>query len=182
MIRLGIIGTAGRNPNQLKKLSTYHMQWINDTIKSYIEFVIEKNPNEIILVSGGSAWVDHVAIQLYLEGNFGGLELYLPTNFDKKIKKFEPTYEGNILNLLHSACAEKIGHSVFDDLYEVVTDPNVKIIIKKGFFQRNTLISQNNDHLIAFTFDKIAPSNGGTHDTWSKTKHNNKIHFSLTYI
>lgn len=179
MIRLAIIGTAGRKPNQYQILSLDHMKWIADTVKCYIEFVLEKSTNEIILVSGGSAWVDHVAIQLYLEEKFAGLELYLPANFDTKNKKYESTHEGLILNKLHNDCALKTNVDVFKELCEVVADPDVKIIIKKGFFQRNTLISQNNDHLIAFTFVTGAPISGGTYDTWKKTKHINKIHFSL---
>ena len=179
MIRLAIIGTAGRKPNQRQILSWDHMQWMADTVKCYIEFVLEKPTNEIILVSGGSAWADHVAVRLYLEGNFGGLELYLPANFSKIHKKYEPTREGKILNWLHYTCEIRSGINGLEELCQVMSDPKVEIIIRKGFSQRNTLVSQNNDHLIAFTFAKSEPIEGGTYDTWKKTNHINKIHFSL---
>ncbi|XWV26538.1 hypothetical protein QJ857_gp0529 [Tupanvirus soda lake] len=179
MLRLGIIGTAGRKPQDYDVLSAEHMEWMADNIKSYIIHVLQTTTDNIILVSGGSAWADHVAVQLYLQENFGGLELYLPTIFDTKNKKFANTHEGRTLNFLHSKCAEKTKCDVFHELYKVVSNPNVKVVVKRGFFPRNTLISQNCDHLIAFTFGEYAPTDGGTYDTWKKTTHNNKIHFSL---
>lgn len=178
-MRLAIIGCAGRNTNQLNKLSASTMQYMYDNVMLYISCVLELLPENIILVSGGSAWSDHVAIQLYLQEKFAGLELYIPANFDTNNKKFEDSYEGKILNSLHESFAKKINYDVFQELYDVINDPNVKVIFKKGFFQRNTLISQNNDCLLAFTFDEIKPLSGGTFDTWNKTKHQNKIHFSL---
>ncbi|XWV25276.1 hypothetical protein QJ856_gp0494 [Tupanvirus deep ocean] len=180
MLRIGIIGTAGRKPQDYNILSVDHMKWMADNVKSYINHVLETTTDNIILVSGGSAWADHVAVQLYLEGNFGGLELYLPTTFNTKTKKFENTHEGRTLNFLHGQCADKTKCDIFGELSQVVSSPNVKVVVKRGFFARNTLISQNCDHLIAFTFGENAPIDGGTFDTWKKTKHENKIHFSLS--
>ena len=182
MIRLAIVGTSGRNPSDLKMLSINHMKWMADNVKCYIEHVLKTTPDNIILVSGGSAWADHVAIQLYLEKIFGGLELYLPSKFDPKQKKYVNTHEGRTLNILHANCQEKTGYDVFTELTSVASSPKVKITIKRGFLARNTLVAKNSDHLIAFTFSKDVPTEGGTLHTWQKVLHQNKIHFDLSTV
>ncbi len=186
MQRLGIIGTAGRDYIQLGILTADHMHFMADKIYEYVEKVMNTTTENVILVSGGSAWADHVAVQLYLTKKFAGLELYLPSEFDHKKKKFKNTHEGRTLNNLHEQCQVKTQMPVLDELARVVSsskasaNSKVKIIIKRGFKQRNTLISQNNDHLVAFTFSTSdEPNSGGTADTWLKTKHDNKKHYSL---
>lgn len=180
MIRLAIVGTAGRNPLDKKKLSKTHMEFMTDNVRCYIEHVLETTPNNIILVSGGSAWADHIAVQLYLTGEFGGLELYLPSRFDPKQKKYINTHEGRTLNQLHSECKEKTGMDVFEELTRVVSRKATKIVIQRGFLPRNTLIAKNCDHLLAFTFSPDIPVIGGTFDTWTKTKHQNRTNIDLT--
>src|SRR5580765_5330998 len=104
MIRLGIIGTAGRKPEELKLLTKEHMVWMADNVRSYIKEILKTTPDKVVLVSGGSAWADHVAVQLYLEKEFGGLELYLPSKYDAKHQRYVNTHEGRTLNLLHGQC------------------------------------------------------------------------------
>lgn len=158
-----------------------HLDWIATNIKNYIENILEKELSEIILVSGGSAWADHVAIQLFLTKEFAGLELYLPSKFDFKQKKYVNTHEGRTLNTLHQECAEKTQINILEEIARAVTTKGAKIVIKRGFTQRNTLIAQNCDHLLAFTFNESngEPATGGTLDTWKKTKHQNRVHFDL---
>lgn len=181
MIRVGIIGVSGRNINH--NVTEEHMKWMADNVECYIKDVLETTNDKIILVSGGSACSDHVAVQLYLEGGFAGLELYLPTKFNLSTKKFETTHEGNILNFLHSKCKTKTGRDVLSELSEAITNPNVKVVIGKGFFARNTMIAEISDHLLAFTFGEgDTPIDGGTYDTWKKTKHHNKLHLSLDLV
>jgi hypothetical protein len=77
---------------------------------------------------------------------------------------------------------EKTHINIFNELFQVMNDDNVKIVVKKGFLNRNTLIALNSNHLIAFTFDNNdnnVPHDGGTYDTWKKTKHNNKLCMNL---
>lgn len=179
MIKLGIVGTSGRNPLDKKKLVKEHMEYMAENVYCYIEHVIKTKPNNIILVSGGSAWADHIAVQLYLTGEFAGLELYLPSRFDPKQKKYINTHEGRTLNQLHAECKEKTGIDVFEDLTRAVTKKATKIVIQRGFLPRNTLIAKNSDHLITFTFSPNDPVEGGTFDTWKKTKHDNRTNFDL---
>jgi len=181
MIKLAIVGTSGRNPADKKKLNAKHMAWMIENVRCYIENVLETEPKNIILVSGGSAWADHVAVQLYLTWEFAGLELYLPSKFDIKQKKYVNTHEGRTLNALHQECKDKTGVDVLDELMRAINGKDrAKVTIQRGFLQRNTLIAKNSDHLIAFTFSPDTPTEGGTFDTWKKTKHENKTNFDLT--
>ena len=183
MIKLAIIGTSGRNPQDANRLELKHLQWMKDNVKVYIENVICKPMNNIILVSGGSAWADHVAVQLFREGGFAGLELYLPSEFNTKAHKYKNTHEGRMLNTLHEQCQNKTGLPIFEDLTSVNSKKNnVKIMIQRGFKPRNTLVARNCDHLVAFTFGNTIPSSGGTSDTWGKVQHENKLHISLDDI
>ncbi len=151
-----------------------------NTVKGIIEHVLKIHPKDVILVSGGSAWADHVAVQLYLEGGFGGFELYLPTEFDLSQKRYIHSHEGQTLNKLFSECQAKTGSNVFEKLARVIGGTSVKTVVRKGFLARNTLISENCDYLIAFTFSADVPKEGGTFDTWKKTPHSNKINIDLS--
>lgn len=178
MIKVAIIGTSGRNPMDSMRLTADHMKWMAENVLCYIEHVIKTTTDNIILISGGSAWADHVAVQLYLSHNFAGLELYLPTDFDVENKKYANTYEGTMLNLLHSQCKEKINIDVLNELAEAIPKRTTTVVIKRGFLQRNSLVSKKCDHLICFVFSHII--SGGSNDTWKKTKHQNKIVFDLS--
>lgn len=183
MLRLAIIGTAGRGGYESRTLSIEHIEFMINKVNRYIRRTMKTDKSNVILVSGGSAWADHIAVLLYNTNKFGGLELYLPAKFSLRKKRFNDTYEGNRLNGLHTNYWIKIGeNSPFDDLVEAITNSNTKVIVKKGFKERNTLISKNNDYLIAFTFnsDNNEPKEGGTKDTWDKTNHENKKHYSLS--
>lgn len=186
-VKLAIIGVSGRTHSDKKKLEAKHMTWATSRVREYIDNILGIPDSDIILVSGGSAWMDHVAVQLYLTGKFRGLELYLPSKFDHKQKQFVNTHEGRTLNTLHGECAEKTNTDVLLELTRVVESAvsvgkksPIKLIIKRGFKPRNTLIAKNCDHLIGFTFESDEPTIGGTAHTWSKVPHDNKVHFDLS--
>jgi len=184
-IRLAIIGTAGRSVDEKKLIGPIHFEFATRSVLTYIMENLGLDPFDVILVSGGSAWMDHVAVNLYLSGGFGGLHLYLPSKFDPKQKKFVNTHEGRTLNELHTEFTNKMGSiNSFDDLTKVASRGpkyNIRVEIKRGFLQRNTLIAQNCDHLLAFSFAPDSNSiAGGTKNTWDKTKHLNKTHFDLS--
>jgi len=188
MIRLAVVGTSGRKPQDLSRLSSKHMEWMAANVRSYISDVLCTTTDKITLVSGGSSWADHVAIQLYLSDDFGGLELYLPTEFNLKRKQYKNTHEGRLLNILHKQCQEKTGIDIFTELLSATSRIKVKKHVKRGFLPRNTLIAKNCDHLIAFVFGSDfdektkSPTNGGTFYTWQKTLHQNKICFNLDWM
>lgn len=180
IIKLGIVGTSGKNHYDKKVLAPKHMTWITNNVRQYIENVLHTTCDKIMLVSGGSAWTDHVAIQLYLTGEFAGLELFLVSKFDIKQKKYINTHEGRALNEMHKYCQEQTGIDVFNDMVKAIHGKNkAKVIIQRGFNARNTLLSKNCDHLMVFAFVRDMPENGGTYDTWIKIVHPNRINFDL---
>ena len=178
MIRLAIIGSSGKNPLDLEKYSIDHFTFMTETINSYIKNTIQTELSNIILVSNGSAWADHVAVQLYLTRQYGGLELYLASKFDLKHSRYVNTHEGRSLNKLHQQCQEKTQINVLGELAKVQYRPNVKITVKRGFVARNTLVAHNCDHIITFTFSETVLDNIIVH-TLNKVKHNNKYHAFL---
>jgi hypothetical protein len=180
-VKLAIVGTSGRDKDDANKLEKKHMEWMKSMVECYISEILKINKDQVILVSGGSAWADHVAVQLYRDGGFAGLELYIPSGFNTKLHQYMNTYEGRLLNALHKQCQDKTGYPIFEELTSVNSKKKgVSIVIHRHFKPRNTLIAKNCDHIIAFTFNKTEPMGGGTLDTWNKVSHTNKIHFDLS--
>ncbi|ANB50478.1 hypothetical protein [Powai lake megavirus] len=176
MTKLAIIGISGRNHNPIIE----HYNWMIDNIEIYNELILCQKPENIILVSGGSSWADHIAISLFLTGKFKGLHLYLPTYFNCSENKYINDYQGLMLNDLHTNFSKIIGINSLDQLSKAINNPNCITNIHKGFFERNTKIAQYCDHLIAFSFGDIPT--GGTLDTWKKIKHNNKTNINLKWM
>jgi len=198
MIKLAVLGETGRDPAMAKHLRADHMLFIKETILNFIESILKVSPSNVILVSGGSAWAEYCAVQLYLEHEFGGLDLYLPSKFDHKQKKYINTHEGRTLNALLEHCQEITGQDVFLDLTKVVARSlvlaktsretggkpikkhNINITIKRGFKQRNTLIAKNTNYLLVFALDEYSPKSGDLLHTWIKFADDcNKFYYQL---
>lgn len=175
-IRLAVIGVSGRNKMDFNLLSKEMFGYMMDNVEAYIKYHLETSNDKIILVSGGSAWADHSVVKLFLEKNFAGLELFLPTEFTNG--KFKDSHQGSILNNLHKHFSEQIEENSLDQILDCILDPNCKVSVHNGFFKRNTLIAEESDHVIAFTFNENPK--GGTLDTWNKIKHNNKLNINLS--
>ena len=179
LTRLAIIGTAGRFPQLRARLTDGHMAWMCETIESYIELVLGLNPSSIILVSGGSAWADHTAIQLFNSSSkYAGLQLYLPSMFNQGNKCFGTDQSGARLNELHTYCSTSLGTNTLHEIAEALTT-SAKVQVIPGFLPRNRAIASNCDHMLAFTFDSDCPRSGGTSHTWNLTTVP-KTHFNLS--
>ena len=63
------------------------MIWMSQQVKSYVRETLKISHNNIILVSGGAAWADHIAVQLYLTGEFAGLELFFTIKIRSQTKE-----------------------------------------------------------------------------------------------
>lgn len=169
MVRIGVIGFSGRDISI--PLTRDHYQYMNKLIKKHLR---QYPLSEIILCSGGSAWADHLVVSLFLEYDFGGLELYLPTpfingGFDIKLS------QGKLLNQLHKSFSKIVGFDSLKQLEMIMNDG--KISVHHGFYARNKALVKNLDLLIAFTIgDQIR---GGTKNTWNQFK-GEKIHYNLT--
>ena len=176
---VGIIGTAGRREDGARLTESDYRYLV-----SYIGGAVK--PNDV-LISGGAAWADHVAVQLFLDGKVGGLVLHLPAELivgpDGKLTFRNGGFgtAGNTANYYHS---------LFDKALKVESGYSLKQIQEaidrgavvtfgdgtqgnEGMKARNSLVARDaRDFLVAMTFDpdmkRQTPKDGGTADTWRK--------------
>jgi hypothetical protein len=175
VLKLGIIGTAGRGQDG-QKLTLAHWRMMCCVVQTVATTLGAKE-----LVSGGSAWSDHVAVALFLDSEVDKLTLHLPCDFiDVKMPSdqsegprmhFDPSSQcGRRLNELHDQFRGITKLNPFDNL-RIAFDCHAEKRVDGGFHARNTYIAQESDALLAFTFnDGAIPSNGGTLDTFKKFK------------
>ncbi len=171
---ISIIGTA-REPEMTRKL---YEKMITAALHIIMENYIE---GEVILKSGGAAWSDHIAVELFLYYGFPTLTLCLPCDYTNG--KYNDTGEsqwylnpGRTSNNLHSKFSSKTGKNSLKEI-ETCFSRGAEKIVRKGFHQRNTDVADS-DLLIAFSWGEQEPTDGGTLDTWKKAK-GKKIHVSL---
>lgn len=147
-------------------------------------------PSSVRLVSGGSAWADHVAVDLYLksrspfhaaapagsastanDSKYGGLTLYLPCSIMSSTSVSAPghmfataTHYGKRLNELHRAFSRRAkarpGASIGDMMDAKMFGAVLHTDTKGGFLGRNTRIAEDAQYLLAFTWDQNAPAAG----------------------
>jgi len=178
---VSIIGTCGRSNKELLNLNVYNK--MIERAKYIIEKEFKLDPKNIMLVSGGAAWSDHIVISLYLENYVNQAKLYLPTEFDnitKKYKENNSKYDaGRVSNYYHKLFSDK---TKINSLAQIGDSISKGIIIdnsENGFKNRNTKVAES-DYMIAFSFsDSNEPTDGGTYDTWTKSKSKNKKHVSI---
>lgn len=163
--KVAIVGTAGRDDNSLLTKATW---------KAMYNHAVSMVSPDIHLVSGGAAWADHIAVKLFLEGKVGGLTLHLPAKFNVAVAKFEGAYKtaGHTAGYYHSKFTKTVGFNSLKELVEAIKKGAI-VTTQEGntpqnFFNRNTLIAQEAESLLAFTFDD--EPKGGTGDTYKKFK------------
>lgn len=173
-MRIGIIGSS-----RCTNISIQEWQKKKQDIMALVK-ANSPNNEPIWLVSGGSSWSDHLAVELYSEcDEIHGLVLYLPAKMEGD--KYELTHPGKELNKRHgefskslygseSASLEALGN-LYKKFVNNVTgakedNKKCQIVVRPGFLQRNTPIANSSDILIAVTVDSSVT--GGTLDTWKK--------------
>lgn len=181
MSTVSIIGTSGRSDNITKEL---YMKMISASI-IYLKSL---NLESIILVSGGAAFSDHIAVHLFLykedyKLNIIDLKLDLPCQFDMNTHKFEDNGNtdwkknpGKVANYYHDKFNFITKNNSYDELYKVINN-GAKIFIHNGFHSRNQFVAES-EYMLAFSFGKNYPEDGGTKHTWNLSK-GNKFHISL---
>lgn len=160
---IAIIGTAGRVADGRKLTSEIYKQMLSIADN----LVQESNPS--IVISGGAAWSDHLAVSLFLNGRLSKLRLYLPCKFDKDNKQFEDdgsvdykTNPGGTSNYYHKLFSEKIGKGSLDEI-ALAIDTGADVIVGNGMFDRNARLAKEATHIIAFTYgNKEVLKDGGT--------------------
>lgn len=181
MNTVSIIGTSGRSGNITKE--TYIKM-----ISASIIYLKSLSLDSIVLVSGGAAFSDHIAVHIYLHKdeynlNIIALDLDLPCKFDMITSKFEDNGNsdwkdnpGKVANYYHDKFNYITKSNSYDDLYKVI-NMGAEIHIHKGFHSRNQYVAKS-EYMLAFTFGKNCPEDGGTKHTWYLCK-GKKFHISL---
>lgn len=180
MKKISIIGTAGRDKNIL--MTRDHWLWMVDVAK-------RKIPKGSYLVSGGAAWADHVAVQLFLDGHASGLDLHLPAPINKEGWFISNGHKsaGGVANYYHNQFDLHLGRHAISDIIQCSTMDNCDGTVQpvsnnySGLFKRNAIVAAS-EGLLAFTFGHgDIPADGGTLDTWNKSK-GEKLHVSIPII
>lgn len=179
-VKIAIIGFSGRDDQGQLKLKHYSL--MKKMVLRFIKNELELDTTDVVLVSGGSSWCDHLAVTLSIEKEFAGVQLYLPCDINYCTGKFVSGREATTLNDLHAKFNQLTETDSPGDFVEVLSMDNTKVVVKKGFLNRNTLIAKDCDYLIAFSSGEDIPNRGGTRDTWNKCKTATKIHYSLKII
>ena len=183
MTNIAVVGTSGNKKNENNNLLSKAIfdSMVNETKQLISNYCRDKS--KITLISGGSAWADHIAVILFLNGECGNLKLHFPCEWnnnefsDAKVVNwiYNP---GGTLNYYHNNFSNIMGYNTLTDISNALNKGAI-YTISKGFHARNSLIAES-DYLIAFTWSKTSqPDDGGTMDTWKKFKGSNKIHIGL---
>jgi hypothetical protein len=188
-LRIAIVGTAGRKDDAEKLYGDLFPLFIQKTLQT-IQEISKKHPHKKIeLVSGGAAWADHIAVQLFLQKKADTLELNLPTKL-LPTNQFQEETEfkspGNVANYWHKKFSQalyptKPANTTIIEINKAITE-GAKANINYGFKNRNTDVA-NADYLIALTFGhENEVKKGGTEDTCRKFIENKKSNENSYHI
>lgn len=178
-MRVAVIGTAGRDKGR-----TYDIDlWCAMYEDAYERFKPEKEHH---LISGGAAWADHIAVELFLAGRVKNLTLHLPSLFASHTLCFVGPAGS-------SAAAANYYHEKFTKATGVHSRRQIAEAISKGaviteqpsapgyggMFARNDLVARDAEGCLAYTWSAgREPADGGTKYTWDKIT-GRKVHISL---
>lgn len=183
MFYIGIIGTAGRGAEY--KLFTKENYSL--LVNSFHEcFKSLANTKEVRLFSGGAAFIDHIAVKLFLTGEYEGLELFLPSEFDRENNKYKGFIQsGARSNELHYLMELQTKNASLKQIGDAI---NKGAIVHQydDFFKRNNALAlyanRNNATVYASTFGtENIPKDGGTKYTWNRLTCT-KFHISLNHF
>lgn len=180
MVHVGIIGTAGRDKAKRRLMTrAFYFAMYRDA-RERVRAIREES--DVILVSGGAAWADHLAVSLFLKKQAEGLRLHLPTELGERgfvEQGFRSA--GSISNYYHRLFAKAVKHSSIADLNDAVA-AGAEVEVTPGFHARNRLVAAEAEILIAYTWGEgDEPADGGTKHTWDHAHLDpeHKIHVPL---
>jgi len=168
--RVAIIGTAGRKENSTRLTEADWAAMLADAEA--------KVTPDTVLVSGGAAWADHIAVKLFLDGKVAGLILHLPYPETVQEGTGVISRAEEIARYYHKMFSEKVygnPEASIDQIEEAI-QKGARVTYSEGrksdFFVRNEKIARDaTDGMIAYTFDPLedGPNDSGTGHTWSKS-------------
>lgn len=187
---VGIIGTAGRSNDYLWFTKEKYDRVVEIIDRSLTDVCSKTGmrTEDLCLFSGGAAFMDHVAVKLFLTGKYGKLILFLPAFYDMKIKRYIETIiegenSGKKSNHYHDLMRSVTGYNSLSEIHTAF-GKGAAFQYYSTFKKRNSGLAQFanrvNATVYAFTLAPgLVPKDGGTHDTWTKLKCA-KYHTSLT--
>jgi hypothetical protein len=180
-MKIAIIGTAGRD--KLIPMSKELWRWMIRDVSSDVR-------EDDTVISGGAAWADHLAVELFLTGKCKDIILHLPAPFCLQTKRFsDAAYNktSRACNFYHEKFSQIIGYDSLRQIAEVIDSKQFVTYEPKsngysGMFGRNDKVAAGCDFMLAYTFGRgDIPKDGGTKYTWDKCKVR-KQHIALPMI
>jgi hypothetical protein len=167
--RIAVIGTAGRK-GQLVMDDFERMKVA--TLCAIRELGYE--PENVVLVSGGAPWADHVAVWLFLKGKVAGLRLHLPGTLvtDPERTYLTGTDDCTTFSRYHANFKKTTGLDGMAQIKRAI-EQGATVNEYKGYFQRNKAIAADCKALVAMHTNFRHPSlqtSGGTVYTFKQAK------------
>jgi hypothetical protein len=176
MTKTAVIGTAGRD----KSITMTRELW-----GAMVADLSTRVTRSDVLISGGAAWADHLAVHAFLQGWCAGLDLYLPAPMEDR--RFVGPFgsAGSTAGYYHGLFSKVVGMDTQAQIAEAVrlgahmqaepASPGLG-----GMFARNTKIARAAEAVLAYTFGEgDVPARCGTFDTWAKVTSPSKAHIRL---
>lgn len=171
---IAIIGTAGRDRAWASRMDrALYFAMFADALHR-IQTIAQGLP--IRLISGGAAWADHLAVNLFLKGYAAQLTLRLPAPFDPAVPAYRALADnqydpGSVSNYYHRQFARAVEHDSLADIAEALARPGAESSTHDGFKARNRIVAQEAEWMLAYTWGAgDAPADGGTLHTWTSCR------------
>ena len=181
-VRFTIIGTAGRNQDAARMNRNLYRRMVHAALNQILHIPFERR----VLISGGAAWADHVAVSLFLMGYSPYLNLHLPAPLREDQPRFvehpDRRDPGRIANFYHSKFTRATGQPSIAGIQRALTYGGATAKVYDGFFARNRVVG-NCDVMLAFTWGPGSqPADGGTANTWNNSRCPKKTHIPLQQL
>lgn len=173
---IALIGTAGRDKSKPMTANLW---------AAMVADALDRVPSGAALISGGAAWADHLAVELFLLGHASALRLHLPAPF-ATCDAFAGGYgtAGGAANFYHQTFSKTTGKMSVREIATACHKGATFTAQPEGpgmsaFFARNKLVAAEATACFAYTWgDGQEPTDGGTKNTWGQIK-GNRVHVAL---
>jgi len=175
---VAVIGSAGRGAHAGKFTADLFKRMVGRVEKILRE---ELKLNNYCLISGGSAWADHVAVALFLSGKAKQLRLELPCEFNHRTGRFTTSELGQYFSRLHEQFSQTARIDSLADIARALQTAGCKSTVHRGFMARNNQVAKQAQYVLALSWSRgQEPDSGGTLYTWKRcSRATVKIHVSL---
>lgn len=176
-----IIGTAGRSHQENLTLPLWH---------AMVAKALELTPKGAHGISGGAAWADHLAVELYRLGHLSELTLHLPAPLNPNNYDYigPSKSAASAANYYHYQFSDALGYDTKRQIVEALATTGAHHTTQesapgfKAMFTRNALVAKEatlSDSALAFTWDHHGLTDSGTKNTWDQIHTPHKTHVSL---